>query len=106
MQDMMYGKQFLESLGLKVKTPMTLHMDNKGGVDIFNSWSIAGNTRAVSVRFAYIRELKENGILQIKWIKGEDNRADLFTKNLDGKTFARHAEVFSGHRLAPAKEEE
>ena len=54
-RDMIYGKHFIESLGLKVKLPMTLYMDNKGGVDIFNNWTIAGNTRAVSVRFCYIR---------------------------------------------------
>ncbi len=95
-QDMMYGKNFLESLGLKVKLPMTLRMDNKGGVDIFNNWSIAGNTRAVSVRFAYIRELKEAGILQIKWIKSEENGADLYTKNLDGPTFHKHADKLNG----------
>ena len=73
---------------------MTLFMDNKGGVDIFNNWSIAGNTRAVSVRFAYIRELKEAGMLQIKWIKGEDNCADLFTKNLSGVNYHKHVKKF------------
>ena len=57
-QDMIYGKNFLESLGLEVELPMVLQMDNKGGVDIFNNWSIAGNTQAVSIRFAYIRELE------------------------------------------------
>jgi len=95
-QDMMFGKRLLESMDLKVKLPMTLYMDNKGGVDIFNNWSIAGNTRAVSVRFAYIRELKEAGILEIKWIAGESNCADLFTKNVDGVTYARHIGEFEG----------
>ena len=52
--------------GLKVKLPMVLYMDNKGGVNIFNNWSIAGNTRTVAVWFAYVRELKEAGILEIK----------------------------------------
>ena len=60
----------MKSLELKVQLPMILYMDNKGGVDIFNNWSIAGHTRAISVRLAYIRELKEAGILQIKWISG------------------------------------
>ena len=46
---MMFGKRLLESMGLKVKLPMVLYMDNKGGVNIFNNWSIAGNTRAVAV---------------------------------------------------------
>ena len=78
-QDMMFGKRLLESMGLKVKLPMVLYMDNKGGVDIFNNRSIAGNTRAVAVRFAYVRELKEAGILEIKWISGTENCADFFT---------------------------
>jgi hypothetical protein len=95
-QDMMFGKRFLESLGLKIKLPMTLYMDNKGGVDIFNNWSIAGNTRAVSTRFAYIRELKEEGILEIKWKNGDDNNADIFTKNLDASTYEKHEQVYSG----------
>ena len=50
----------------------------------------------MSTRFAYIRELKEAGVLEIKWIKGEDNCADLFTKNLDGASYAKHESVFSG----------
>ena len=95
-QDMMYGKNFLESLGLKVETPMILEKDNKGGVDIFNNWSIAGNTRAVLIRFAYIRELKEAGILEIKWIAGNENTSNLFTKNLDRTTFQKYASVFNG----------
>ena len=36
-QDMIYGKNFLESLGIKVRLPKNLSMDNKGGIDIFNS---------------------------------------------------------------------
>ena len=94
-QDMLFGMRFLESLGLKVKKPMTLYMDNKGGVDLFNNWSISGNTRAVAIRFAYIRELKEAGTLEIKWIKGTENTADLFTKNLENKTFEKHEREFS-----------
>lgn len=49
-------KEFLESLGLQIKLPMTPHMDNKEGDDIFNNWNIAGNTRALSIQFAYIWE--------------------------------------------------
>ena len=110
-RDMIYGKHFIESLGLQVKLPMTLYMDNKGGVDIFNNWTIAGNTRAVSVRFCYIRELKEKGMLEIKWKSGESNSADLFTKNLDGATFAKHARVYmsdsflSGENFTTQEEE-
>jgi len=98
-QDMLYGKRFLESLGLKVKLPMVLFMDNKGGVDIFNNWSIAGNTRSISVRLAFIRELKEDGILQIKWIRSQENSSDIFTKNTDGATFKKHNKQFINRKI-------
>ena len=105
-QDMLYGKRFLEALGLKVKLPMVLYMDNKGGVDIFNNWSVGGNTRAISVRLAFLRELKEQNILVVEWTKGETNCADLFTKNLDGATMKKHSEVFSGSQNDDTEEEE
>ncbi len=36
-QDMLYCKNVLESMGLKVKLPMLLEMDNKGAVDLANN---------------------------------------------------------------------
>ncbi len=48
-QDMMYVWNVLESMGLKVKLPMALEMDNKGAVDLANNWSIGGCTRHVDV---------------------------------------------------------
>jgi hypothetical protein len=67
-----------------------------GGVDIFNNWSVSGRTRAVGVRFCFLRELKEQGIIEVKWIGTAENSADLFTKNLDGTTFRQHTKVFCG----------
>lgn len=75
--------RFLESLGFKMKKTMTLYMDNKG--EVFNNWSTGGQTRAISMRLAYMRELKDLGILYINWIRGDDNPAD--TKNLETKAY-------------------
>ena len=69
---------------------MILWMDNKGGVDFLNGWSIAGQMRPIAIRLAFLRELKEEGVLEIRWIKGGDNSSDLFTKNVDGMTFEKH----------------
>ena len=43
-QQMLFEKNVIESMGLKVKLPMILWMDNKGMVDLFNNWSVAGCT--------------------------------------------------------------
>jgi hypothetical protein len=60
-----------------------LKIDNKGAVDLANSWSISGGTKHMEVRYQFLRELKEKGILRVKWIPGNENDSDLFTKNLD-----------------------
>jgi len=49
-QDMMYAKRILESLGLLVKLPMILEIDNKGTVNLINNWSVGGRTRHVETR--------------------------------------------------------
>jgi len=40
-----------------------------------------------------LRELKEKGLIRVKWIPGKDNLADMLTKNLNEKDFKRHREI-------------
>ena len=93
-QDMLHDLHVVESVGLKVKKPMILEMDNKGAVDLANGWSIGGCTRHVEVRQNFLRELKEHGFLKVVWIASTENAVDLYTKNLPGPTFYKHAKVF------------
>ena len=44
----------------------------------------------MSVRLAFIRELKEAGTLKIKWIQGGNNSADSHTKNPNGPEHEKH----------------
>jgi hypothetical protein len=80
-------KNVLKSLGLWVRLPMVLEMDNQGAVYLANNWGIRGRTRHIDVRSVFLRELKEACVLVIKWIAGAVNEADIFTKNPDGPTF-------------------
>ena len=57
-QDMLYTKNVLESMGLKVKLPKILKMDNKSAVELANNWSVGGQTRYADVRQCFLRELK------------------------------------------------
>jgi hypothetical protein len=42
-QDMIYQKNMLELIGLKVEYPMVLEMDNRGAIDLINSFSVGGH---------------------------------------------------------------
>jgi len=83
-------------MGLQVELPMVLEMDNKGAVDLANNWSVGGRTRHVDVRNYFLRELKDEGVLSIKHVSGEDNEADIFTKNTSGPVFEKHIHKFVG----------
>ena len=86
-QNMLYARRIFTFLGLKVKLPMLLEIDNKGTVDLINNWSVGGITRHVETRKLFLREIKDQGIFQVSWIIDDDNEVDLFTKNLPGSLY-------------------
>ena len=96
-QDMLFAMHVIESVGLKVKKPMTLYIDNKGAVDYINNWSTAGRMHHASVKLSFLHELKEQKLIEVKWCKSEDMKADLFTKNLGGPDFEKHTSNYCGH---------
>ena len=63
----------MESLELKVKLPIILEVDNKGTVDLINNWSVGGRTMHVETRQLFLRRMKEQGVFQVKWVKGDEN---------------------------------
>jgi hypothetical protein len=93
-QDMMFVWRLFRSMELQVQLPMLLETDNSGAMDIVNNWSSSGRTRHIDCRYKMIRELKEAGILEIRWRRGEDNETDALTKNLNGRDFERHTSTW------------
>ena len=95
-QDMLFVMRVLESMGLKVKKPMILEIDNRGAVSLANNWSVGGRTRHVGVRQCFLRELKESRILITRWKSGSRMAPDLFTKNLPRSLHQRHMRTYCG----------
>ena len=95
-QDMLYVKRLLEDMELQVELPMVLEIDNSGAVDLANNWSAGGRTRHMETRMFFLRDLQEDGIIEVKWLRGKDNPVDIFTKNLAGPDFNKCGCVFVG----------
>ena len=95
-QEMLYVMKLLNSMELKVKLPMVIWVDNKAAVDLANGWSSSGGTKHIDVRLAFVRELKEEGKLIIKWIPTEENESDIYTKNVDSTLFNKHVSKLIG----------
>jgi hypothetical protein len=95
-QSLLFHYRLLSDLGLRVKLPMILEMDNKGARDLICNWSAGGRLRHVDIRQYFLRDLKEDGLIWTRWIPSEANSADVFTKNLAGPLFEKHIRTYVG----------
>ena len=59
-QDLVFEKNVLESIGLRVKPSIPLYIDNSGCINLICNWSAGGRTRHIDVRVWWLRELKES----------------------------------------------
>ena len=75
---------------------MILEMDDKGAVDLANNWSVGGRTRHVDVGNHFLRELKDMGLIQCRYVAGPENDADIFTKDVTAAIFEKHIPKFVG----------
>jgi hypothetical protein len=57
-QDMLFEIRLLESMGLKVKKPLVLNVDNKEAKDLCDNWSVGGRTRHVEVKQMFLRSVE------------------------------------------------
>jgi hypothetical protein len=65
-QDVLFVKQTIKSMGLKITTPMILSVDNQGVWELVNNWSGRGQTQHVATIVIFLRELKEWGLVVLK----------------------------------------
>jgi hypothetical protein len=71
-------------------------MDNKGAVELVNNFSCGGRTRHIETRQCYLRELKAERLMVVKWRAGVDMSSDLYRKTLPRPDFKRHARDYVG----------
>ena len=86
--EMMYIKQIFDFLEIEVELPMTIQCDNQGAVFLAkNETSV--RTKHVNVRYHFIRELIEQGVIRLVYINTKSNTADALTKNLPVDPYER-----------------
>ena len=78
------------SIGLKVKTPIVVRVDNVGALFMAENMSTGQRTRLVDIWYNFVREFVEYKFLKIVFDKTADNYSDGITKNISAGTYYRH----------------
>ena len=63
--------------------------DNQGAIALAKNPIAHSRTKHIDIRFHFIREARENGLIQIKYCPTEEMLADLLTKPLPRISFKK-----------------
>ena len=82
--------QLLQTMNVGVELPITVHVDNVGAIWLSNNRTTGDRTMNIDIRTSFVKEYQEDGKIIIKFVKSEDNEADIFIKNTTNVIFQRH----------------
>jgi hypothetical protein len=88
--EVQFVKMIIESMGMAVRIPIKLRADNIGAIFLAKNTTTGQRTKHIDVRYHFIRELVEDGTIEIEFVKTLDNEADIYTKNTSGELFQKH----------------
>jgi hypothetical protein len=88
-QEIIFAQQLMEEIDT-IDDIATLYGDNNGAIFISRHSHVGPRTKHIDVRYHYIRELIADGKLSYLKIKGEQNPADIMTKNVTEKILEIH----------------
>jgi hypothetical protein len=83
--ELIWMKELLESIGLKIHHPIDIKGDNQAQVKLVNRQELA--TRNVRVSYHNVQHEADKGTISVEWIEGKNNIADILTKPLAADLF-------------------
>ena len=77
---MMYVTQMLGSMKILVKLPAKERADNIGAIFMASNITTMSCTKHVDIRYKYINEYAENGVVKIIFAKSDENDSNILTR--------------------------
>ena len=77
-------------MNVNVEVPITIYIDNVGAICLSNNRTTSERSKHVQIRTAFVKEYQKEGKILMKFMKSEENDADINTKNTPNTTFKTH----------------
>ena len=90
--------QILRFLGVEVKTPVEVKVDNVGAIYMSQNQASSTRTRHMDTRWFYVNDLQDDGLIIVKFVRSEDNVSDVATKNVSADTMGKHIDTITAER--------
>ena len=93
-KEILFVLQLLRTMNIPVEIPVKVRVDNMGAIFMSENASSGIRTRHVDTRYHFVREQVADKIVEIIFVRTDDNKADGFTKNVKSEVFERHSKDF------------
>ena len=90
-KEVMFLVQLLGSMEIVVKCPVTVIVGNVGAIFMASNITTTCHTKHVDIRYKYVNEYVEDGVVQIVFVKSADNDSDILSKNLSAEPHEKHS---------------
>ena len=80
----------MKFLGVEINYPVKINGGNIRAIYLSKKETTVNQTKHVDTRYHFVQEYIEKGIIKIVFVRSEDNKADLMTKNLWNELYAKH----------------
>ena len=71
-----------------------VNYDNVGAIFLSNNAKACARTKHIDIRYHFIREHVVDGLVEIVFVRSEENDADIFTKNVGKAPYEKHSDKF------------
>jgi hypothetical protein len=92
-KELLWIKQLLSGMGQRIELPVPIEEDNQACIHIATQPSSSKRTRAVDIRYHFIRDCHSDGIIKVRYCRSREQLADILTKTLPRVQFLRLREL-------------
>ena len=90
-KEVMFMVLFLGSMKLSIKYIVMVGVDNVGAIFMASNITTTSCTKHMDIRYKYVKEYVEDGIVKMFFVKSADNDSYILTENLSRELSDKHS---------------
>jgi hypothetical protein len=103
-QEAMFTQALLKEI-TGLQNTAIIYEDNLGAIYLVKNYQVSARTKHIDIRHHYVRDLRNEKKLDIRFKRSEDNSADIMTKNTQKELFEKHTKDIRTGSLTCWKED-
>ncbi|KIL57634.1 hypothetical protein M378DRAFT_16141 [Amanita muscaria Koide BX008] len=91
-QEATWIQTFLSEIGLPLKKPITLYVDNQSAIKLVQNPVAHDRTKHIDAKYHFIRDAQDKGLIKVEYCPTNSQVADVLTKPLPREKHQRFSE--------------